>query len=268
MSRTNDPIGIFDSGVGGLTVASAIHKLLPQESFLYFGDTRHAPYGDKSKNTILDYSRRISRFLVSSNCKAIVIACNSASAMAYKELKKEFPEVPILNVVDPVVREVANLQARKVGVVATRATVRSHVYSKRLQNKVPDLEVVQKATPLLAPLVEEGFAGTEVSKGALAHYLEDPALKNLSHLILGCTHYPLLQAEIESYLGAEVSVLNSADLVAVALKELLQAKGMLREANAAGSQQFFVSEKTPAFKATAKLFFGADISLQEKLLPA
>lgn len=268
MSRTNDPIGIFDSGVGGLTVASAIHKLLPQESFLYFGDTRHAPYGDKSKNTILDYSRRISRFLVSSNCKAIVIACNSASAMAYKELKKEFPEVPILNVVDPVVREVANLQARKVGVVATRATVRSHVYSKRLQNKVPDLEVVQKATPLLAPLVEEGFAGTEVSKGALAHYLEDPALKNLSHLILGCTHYPLLQAEIESYLGEEVSVLNSADLVAVALKELLQAKGMLREANAAGSQQFFVSEKTPAFKATAKLFFGADISLQEKLLPA
>lgn len=268
MSRTNDPIGIFDSGVGGLTVASAIHKLLPQESFLYFGDTRHAPYGDKSKNTILDYSRRISRFLVSSNCKAIVIACNSASAMAYKELKKEFPEVPILNVVDPVVREVANLQARKVGVVATRATVRSHVYSKRLQNKVPDLEVVQKATPLLAPLVEEGFAGTEVSKGALAHYLEDPALKNLSHLILGCTHYPLLQAEIESYLGSEVSVLNSADLVAVALKELLQAKGMLREANAAGSQQFFVSEKTPAFKATAKLFFGADISLQEKLLPA
>lgn len=268
MSRTNDPIGIFDSGVGGLTVASAIHKLLPQESFLYFGDTRHAPYGDKSKNTILDYSRRISRFLVSSNCKAIVIACNSASAMAYKELKKEFPEVPILNVVDPVVREVANLQASKVGVVATRATVRSQVYSKRLQNKVPSLEVVQKATPLLAPLVEEGFAGTEVSKGALAHYLEDPALKNLSHLILGCTHYPLLQAEIESYLGAEVRVLNSADLVAVALKELLQSKGMLRDAQAVGSQQFFVSEKTPAFKATAKLFFGADISLQEKLLPA
>ena len=129
----NNPIGIFDSGVGGLTVASAIHQLLPFESFIYFGDTRHAPYGDKSKSTILDYSRRISRFLVESDCKCIVVACNSASAMAYKELKQDWPEVPILNVVEPVVNEVARLKARKVGVVATRATVRSQVYSKQLQ---------------------------------------------------------------------------------------------------------------------------------------
>lgn len=268
MAKTTDPIGIFDSGVGGLTVASAIQRLLPDESFIYFGDTRHAPYGDKSKGTILDYSRRISRFLVDSGCKAIVIACNSASAMAYRELKKEFPEVPILNVVDPVVDEVANLAVQKVGVVATRATVRSHVYSKRLQSKRPGLAVVQKATSLLAPLVEEGFSGTEVSKGVLKHYLDDPDLDGLSHLILGCTHYPLLQEEFESYLGPSVNVLNSADLVALALRQMLQAKQLLNAGSASAQQSFFVSEKTPAFKSTARLFFGQNIKLQERLLPA
>jgi len=264
----NNPIGIFDSGVGGLTVASAIHQLLPFESFIYFGDTRHAPYGDKSKSTILDYSRRISRFLVESDCKCIVVACNSASAMAYKELKQDWPEVPILNVVEPVVDEVARLKARKVGVVATRATVRSQVYSKQLQKLDVDLKVVQKATPLLAPLVEEGFAGTEVSTGVLAHYLADPALKDLSHLILGCTHYPLLQAEFEHYLGQDVQVINSAEMVARRLQQMLSEKGLLRELNTAPKLHFYVSEKTKAFSKTARLFFGQEIKLSEKLLPA
>jgi glutamate racemase len=268
MANSKDPIGIFDSGVGGLTVASAINRLLPEESFIYFGDTRHAPYGDKSKGTILDYSRRISRFLVESGCKAIVIACNSASAMAYRELRKEWPQVPILNVVDPVVEEVLKLNARKVGLVATRATVRSKVYANRLQSLEPQLKVVQKATPLLAPLVEEGFAGTEVSKGVLTHYLNDVALKDLSHLILGCTHYPLLQNEFEEYLGSQVQVLNSADLVAEALKKLLDEHALRNSPSAIAKQQFFVSEKTPAFKATARLFFGKDIKLEERLLPA
>lgn len=267
--NNTDAIGIFDSGVGGLTVASAIHSLLPKESFIYFGDTRHAPYGDKSKSTILDYSRRISRFLKASNCKAIVIACNSASASAFRELEADFPDIPILNVVDPVVAEVSSLGAKKVGLIATRATVRSQVYLERIQHLDSNAEVVQIATPLLAPLIEEGFAGTKVSQGALEHYLEDERLGNLSHLILGCTHYPLLQAEIESFFGSEVQVLNSANLVAEALRDLLLRKGLLnQEPMEKASMKFFVSEKTEAFRDTAKLFFGQEIQLEEKLLPA
>jgi len=264
----NQAIGIFDSGVGGLTVAAAVHRLLPQESFIYFGDSRHAPYGDKSKGTILDYSRRISQFLAESGCKAIVIACNSASAMAYKELQAEWPNIPILNVVDPVVQAVAKLDSQKVGVIATRATVRSQVYAHRIHGLNPDLKVVQKATPLLAPLVEEGFAGTDISRGVLEHYLKDESLSKLSHLILGCTHYPLLQNEIQSLMGENVEVLNSADLVAEALKGLLAERQLLLPVGTAGEQTFFVSEKTPAFSQTAHLFFGQHITLSEKLLPS
>lgn len=264
----NQAIGIFDSGVGGLTVAAAIHKLLPSESFIYYGDTRHAPYGDKSKSTILDYSRRISRFLADSNCKAIVIACNSASASAYEELQAEWPHIPVINVVEPVVAEVARLKAEKVGLIATRATVQSGLYQRHLLNLAPQTQLVQKATPLLAPLVEEGFAGTDVSQGALNHYLKPLQSEALSHLILGCTHYPLLQGEINDFFQQQVEVLNSADLVAASLKTLLAEKNLLRSAPEKGSLQFYVSEKTEAFRDTAALFFGQEIELQEKLLPA
>ncbi len=261
----DQPIGIFDSGVGGLTVASAIHRLLPKESFIYFGDTLRAPYGDKSAARILEYSRQISSFLIDSQCKAIVIACNSASAAAFEELKRDWPDIPILNVIDPVVAELGRLNARKVGLIATRATVKSGVYARRLKLEVPSMEIVQKATPLLAPLVEEGFAGTEVSAGALNHYLNDAYLSDLSHLILGCTHYPLLEKEIFSYFDGKVEVLNSASLVAIALKALLKEESILSDQGKA-ELKFFVSEKTEAFSETAKLFFGQEIDLEEKLL--
>ncbi len=262
------PIGIFDSGVGGLTVASAIHKHLPQENFIYFGDSRHAPYGDKSKATIIEYSRRIVRFLVAQNCKAIVIACNSASATAYESLQKDYPELPILNVVDPTVEEISKQGASRVGIIATRATVRSSVYVKKLKALDPELSTVQRATPLLAPLVEEGFAGTEVSKGALAHYLAHSSLKSLSHLILGCTHYPLLSAEVEDYFGPGVKVMDSAHLVALALEELLKERDLLNASAEAAQLGFYVSEKTAAFSKIARLFFGEAIDLKEKFLSA
>lgn len=261
----NQAIGIFDSGVGGLTVAKAIAELLPQESFIYFGDTRHAPYGDKSPQTIREYSQRISRFLVDQNCKAIVIACNSASAAAYEQLLKDFPEMPIINVIDPAVNFIAHSEATKVGIIATRATVRSKVYAQRIKAINADLTVVQKATPLLAPLIEEGFAGTAVSKGALAHYLNHASLKKLSDLILGCTHYPLLEKEISDYVGPNVRVLNSAKLAAAALSQVLSSAKLLATADQP-IRRFYVSEKTPAFSKIARMFFGEEISLQEKFL--
>lgn len=259
-------IGIFDSGVGGLTVAAALRQKMPQERFIYFGDTRHAPYGDKSKATIVDLSLRITRFLQAQECKAIVIACNSASAMAAEALQERFPALPIFNVIDPVVAAVvAQPDWHKVGVIATRATIRSKVYARRLQRQKPDLAVASVATPLLAAIVEEGFAQSDISRGAIREYLQNPLLADIDSLILGCTHYPLLQGEIEDFFGPRVRVLNSPHWVAEDLARQLALRG-LASAASAGPDRFLVSEKTKAFQQVARLFFGESLSLEEKRL--
>jgi len=251
--------------VGGLTVASAIKKVLPGESFIYFGDTKHAPYGDKSRETIHGYSEKITRFLLSQDCKAIVIACNSASAMAYPKLVKTFPGTIILNVIDPVVKYVAENTSGKVGIIATRATIQSSLYRKRLLELNPDLEVVSAATPLLAPLIEEGFIKTDISKGAIREYLGQQKFKELSTLILGCTHYPLIEEEIEVYFEGKTRVVDSPQLVAQELKKVLLEKQLLNSAPK-GSYSFYVSEKTKAFGRIARMFFGEGIELSEKRL--
>lgn len=261
----NKPIGIFDSGVGGLTVASAIKKLLPNESFIYFGDTRHSPYGDKSRDTIKRYSNDISRFLLSKDCKAIVIACNTASALAYKDLVSKYPSTPILNVVDPVANYVGENISGKVGIIATRATTQSGIYKKRLLEINPKLEIEASATPLLVGLVEEGFMNTEVSRGAIKQYLDKSKFQNLSSLILGCTHFPLLQEEIELFFEGKTQVVDSPELVASELQKILRANDLLSDAVKA-DYQFYVSEKTRAFSKIARNFFGEDITLEEKIL--
>lgn len=260
------PVGIFDSGVGGLTVASAIRKELPGEDFIYYGDTQHAPYGDKSASTITAYSRRITRFLLEQHCKCIVIACNSASAAAYENLRQEFPQISWLNVVQPSTRWVHQQGFTKVGVIATRATIESRVYEKQLKALHPGLEVASKATPLLAPLVEEGFAGTSVSREVIDAYLTDPHFRHIQALILGCTHYPLLQTQLEDYYHGEVAVLDSAQGVAQALRDQLSQARMVNPA-ATGRMRFYVSENTPAFQQIARLFFGHSIELEERRLP-
>jgi glutamate racemase len=259
------PIGIFDSGVGGLTVAAAIKAVLPNESFIYYGDTRHAPYGDKSKSTISQYALRITKFLEQQDCKAIVIACNSASAAAYGQLKKAFPQLFILNVIDPVVERVAARDYKKVGVIATRATTKSAVYAKKIHRLQPNIEVVLKATPLLAPVVEEGFAQTEISYGLIKRYLNDSDFQDLNALILGCTHYPLLQQEIAAYYQNKVEIINSSTWVAQALKEVL-AKRKLLKSTGKPKYTFYVSEKTKAFADVSQLFFGMKIKFTEKTL--
>ncbi len=261
----NQPIGIFDSGVGGLTVASAIKKKLPGESFIYFGDTRHSPYGEKSAETIRRYSDAISRFLLSHNCKALVIACNTASALAYTQLKKDYPHVPIINVIDPVVEYVARFEKGKIGIIATRATTSSGEYKKRLLLKNPNLSIEAKATPLLVGLVEEGFIDTDLSKGAIKAYLNNKRFSQLDALILGCTHFPLLQPEIEAFYGGETTVIDSPELVAEYLDGALS-KAKLLSTKKQGDYRFYVSEKTPAFSRIAKNFFGENITLKEKVL--
>lgn len=259
------PIGIFDSGVGGLTVAAAIKKQLPGESFIYFGDTKHSPYGDKSGDTIRQYSSEITNFLLAKDCKAIVIACNTASALAYDELMTEHPTIPILNVVDPVAQFVAGQMPNKIGIIATRATTKSKIYKKRLLEINPNLKIEDAATPLLVGLVEEGFMNTELSKGAIKQYLNHPKFRNLDSLILGCTHFPLLQKEIEIFFKGKTHVVDSPELVALELEKILKAKNLLSD-EAFGQYQFYVSEKTSAFSKIAKNFFGENIQLKEKQL--
>lgn len=261
----NKPIGIFDSGVGGLTVASAIKRLLPNESFVYFGDTKHSPYGDKSEETIRQYSEEITNFLLSQDCKAIVIACNTASAVAYPYLKRNHPDIPVINVVDPVVAHVGSKINSKVGIIATRATTKSGIYPKTLKKLNPKLHVASAATPLLVGIVEEGFMNTKISAGAIEAYLGVKKFADVTTLILGCTHFPLLQKEIENFYGGRAEVVNSPDLVAHHLKMVLAKHELLSE-SAAAEYRFYVSDKTDAFARIAKMFFGEDINLEEKEL--
>jgi len=256
------PIGIFDSGVGGLTVAAAIIKELPQESFIYYGDTAHAPYGDKSPRTIIHHSETIADFLTQKGCKALVIACNTASALAYKPLLIKYPGHHILNVIDPVVRYVASHASGKVGIIATRATTQSQVYQQRLHRLAPHLQAVAKATPLFAPIVEEGFENTDISRGAIREYLGSREFQNLDTLILGCTHYPLLQHEIEQYYQGATQVIDSPSLVARALRQMLAQHDILATARSR-KHHFYFSEKTDAFQNIATRFFGAHLIMEE-----
>jgi glutamate racemase len=256
------PIGIFDSGVGGLTVAAAIKRLMPNEQLIYFGDTLHAPYGDKSEENIIRYSEGITEFLLKQGCKSIVIACNTASSLAYKPLKTLYPDLLIENVIDPVVNYVGRNINSKIGIIGTRATIKSGVYRKRLRRLNPHLHVVTAPAPLLVGIVEEGFTNTQISKGAIEAYLGNKKFSDISSLILGCTHFPLLQKEIESYYGGRAEVVDSPELVAHHLRLELKKQDLLSD-NPVGEDHFIISEKTDNFNRIARMFFGQEIKLEE-----
>jgi glutamate racemase len=260
----NAPIGIFDSGIGGLTVAAAIHRLLPGESIIYFGDTAHFPYGNQSPQSIEEYGQGIAQFLEQQGCKMIVIACNTASAHAYKAvLKNSGKRIPVINVIDPASREVAKRFAGKsVGVIATSGTIRSGIYKRRIQKLAPGTRVSSLATPLLAPMIEEGFFNNKISTTIIHSYLQKKTLQNIDALILGCTHYPLIKKEVESYYQKKTEVLDSALWVAKAVKEQLDALGMRALAHPP-EFRFFVSYLTPAFEKSARLFFPGKVKFQE-----
>lgn len=260
---SNAPIGIFDSGVGGLTVARAIAQLLPKESFVYYGDTAHLPYGDKSEEAIKEYSRNITRYLIGQGAKAIVIACNTASAVAFQSLVDEFGnQLPIINVLDPVAEAVSIRKHKHVGVIGTRATIRSEAYSKRLHEYNGDAKISSLATPLLVPVIEEGLAHSNISTDVLKHYLGHETLNGIDSLILGCTHYPILHDAISAYYHNQVHVVDSPQIVAETVSQVLAAKNLLADERR-GSKQFFLSDYTETFDRIAKEFFGDDLILTE-----
>jgi glutamate racemase len=264
---SQQPIGIFDSGIGGLTVAHAIQNLLPNESIIYFGDTAHLPYGDKSEAAIQAYSIKIADVLLSKGCKVIVIACNSASSASY-ELLKEYvrKESHIINVIDPMVAWVVdNYPANQVGLIGTKRTVQSGVYVKKINETGKKITVKSLATPLLAPMIEEGFFNNQISHEIIAQYLSDPQLSNVDALILACTHYPLIKKEIDSFYHHQLPILDSSLVVAEALRKYLQAAGLLNH-HPHPVRHFFVSDYTEAFEAATKIFFGQQLHLEQHRL--
>ncbi|MEM9022754.1 MAG: glutamate racemase [Bacteroidota bacterium] len=261
----NSPIGIFDSGIGGLTVAKAIHHLLPHESLIYFGDTAHLPYGDKSAKAIRSYALRISNFLLEKGCKAIVIACNTASSVAYNQVRKHTgSQVMVANVIDPMVRYVQDHHATgKIGVIGTKGTIASRVYPRKIRKANPDLEVASAATPLLCPMIEEGFFNNNISRTIIHSYLSRPQLQDINALILGCTHYPLIKNEVGDYYDGQTDVIDSSEVVAQHVRARLQRKQLLSTRTSRPRNRFFVSDYTDAFAESTRLFFSDDVQLKK-----
>ncbi len=258
----HQPIGVFDSGIGGLTVANAIIRHLPNEQLLYFGDSAHLPYGDKSADAIRYYCLKIVKFLLDKQCKMIVIACNSASSAAYPLLIDFFAgQTLFVNVVDPLVEAVVGRQFKKIGVIATKATIHSDTYRLKLIEQQPKLEVASLATPLLAPMIEEGYFHNQISKVIIDNYLSDPSLKDIDALLLACTHYPLIRPHIEQYFGERVQVFDSTDVVAKKVKQKLEKEDLLND-QASPPHRFFVSDYTPAFEETTRIFYRQRVQLE------
>lgn len=261
------PIGVFDSGMGGLTVANAVKKTLPNEQLVYFGDSAHLPYGDKSAATIQAYSVKICDVLLQQGCKVILIACNSASAAAYDLVKAYVgSKALVLNVIDPVVQYVSHKYAnRRIGLIGTKQTVGSEVYDTRLKVQGSGVQLSSLATPLLVPMIEEGFYKNEISDQIIAQYLENPALEKIEALILGCTHYPLIKKQVSAFFKGSIEVIDSSLIVAEALKNMLVENDLLSGIEQA-PDQFLVSDFTPSFQKAAELFFRKKISLEKHVL--
>ncbi|MEJ7645037.1 MAG: glutamate racemase [Chryseolinea sp.] len=260
---SSQPIGVFDSGIGGLTVAHAIKELLPDESMIYFGDTAHLPYGDKSEAAIQAYSIKIADVLLKKGCKVIVIACNSASSAAY-ELLKEYVrnDVHIINVIDPMVEYVLeNFKGLTIGLIGTKRTVQSDVYSRKISEGNHEIKLHSLATPLLAPMVEEGFFNNQISHEIIAQYLSDNSLKGIDALILACTHYPLIKKEIRAFYREKMVILDSSEIIANALKKYLEQQNILNHSKTA-KNLFLVSDYTESFEASARLFFHEAVHLE------
>lgn len=250
------PIGVFDSGVGGLTVVKELRTQLPHEDLIYFGDTARVPYGSKSVPVIRRFSLEITRFLESQRVKMVVVACNTASALALDFLRRQ-SSVPVIGVIDPGVRAaLANEKVRSVGVIGTQATIRSEAYQSRLLRLRADCRVVAKACPLLVPIVEENLVATPIATLALEMYLAEFRDRRLDALILACTHYPLLKEAIAGFLGAGVTLIDSAEETAREVSEVLQARRITGPTDRPGAEEFYVSDSPEAFRRVGEPFLG------------
>jgi glutamate racemase len=260
----NHPIGIFDSGFGGLTVMSAIIEKLPLESLIYFGDTAHVPYGSKSKNIIIKYSKEITSFLMRCEVKLIVIACNTASAFALPILQRTL-RVPVIGVIEPGSKAAVYVSKNKrIGVIGTEGTIRSKSYLREI-NKISQSEVYQQACPLFVPLVEEGWSSGEITDSIVKKYIDPLLNKKIDTLVLGCTHYPLLRETLEKNVGRNVMLIDSAKATAQEVKNILKETCLLADMKGKKFLKFFVSDNPEKFQTIGSRFFSKKISVVKKI---
>ncbi len=260
-------IGVFDSGIGGLTVLRELLRQLPEENFVYFGDTAHVPYGNKSPDTVLKFSRENVSFLMDQGVKFVVVACNTASAEAVPILQDEFP-VPVLGVIEPGVRAAARRsKTSRIGVIGTAGTIRSGAYQQGIQSLNPRAKVTAKACPLFVPLVEEGWVDGDITRSVAEAYLEEYRDASIDVLVLGCTHYPLLGGVIADVLGSGVTLVDSAVETAEEVGRRLQQGGLERRGSGRGEFSVFLSDIAPNFKEVGERILGRAIPEIQLLVP-
>lgn len=254
MAKKNDPIGIFDSGLGGLTVVGEVQRLLPSEDIVYLGDSARLPYGTKSKRQITDFSFANVRYLLQKKVKAIIIACNSSSANAYYTLKKSC-EIPVIDVIRPVAREAyLATKNKKIGVIGTSATIASGAYQREIHKHDATTSVFTQACPLFVPLVEEGWLSEPITRAVIKKYLAPLSRKKIDTLILGCTHYPLLKSPLKRELRRDIQIIDSGPSAARVLQYELSRQGLLNTKHNAGSLRIFVTDLSPRFTKIGERF--------------
>ena len=255
-------IGVFDSGLGGLTAVKQIMKELPNEDIVYFGDTGRVPYGTRSKETIIKYSKNDVNFLLKNDVKMIVIACGTVSSTALDILKKEY-DLPIIGVVEATSRAaIGATKNGKIGIIGTSGTIKSGAYEKFINGEKPEIKTFSRACPLFVPLVENGHFETEVAKLVVKEYLEEIKKEGVDTLILGCTHYPLLSKAIGEFMGESVTLINAGAEVAKALKSELSAENLLKEDDKIGEYKYFVSDNVDGFESLGGMFLEKEIDGQ------
>jgi glutamate racemase len=258
------PIGVFDSGIGGLTVARELMRQLPNESIIYFGDTARVPYGPKSPDTVLRYSREITNFLKAQGVKAVVVACNTATAHALPNLREE-NDLPIVGVIDPGARAAARAtKSGNVGVIGTQGTINSHAYERAIAAELPTANIVARACPLFVPLVEEGWLETDATNVIAREYLGEFVNANVDTLVLGCTHYPLLKRAIGEVVGRSVRLIDSAEETAAETATILREAGLERtNGGEPPTYRFIASDAPEQFLRVGPRFLGSAIDRVE-----
>ncbi len=264
-------IGVFDSGLGGLTILKHFLKQLPECDYIYLGDNARVPYGPKSAEVIYSYTREAIDFLFAKDCKLIVLACNSASAQALRKIQQEYlpkkyPGRNVLGVIIPLCQSVAkDIEIKKAGVIGTKATITSHAYREEIKKLNPNIEIFEQATPLLVPLVEEGWAKTREAKMILRKYLRPLKNKKIESLILGCTHYPFLLKEIKGIMGKNCKVSDPGEVVAKSLKKYLERHSEYELKQGSGKVEFYTTDSVDKFKKMGERFLGENIKEVKKV---
>ena len=259
------PIGVFDSGIGGLTVVKRLASTLPNESIVYFGDTARVPYGSKSNSTVIEYSIQNTKFLLQKNIKALVVACNTASSIAIPELKKMF-DIPIIGMIEPGSKmALKKSKTNKIGVIGTRATINNLAYSKEIKMLNSSAQVVEKPCPLFVPLAEEGWINHEATFKIAEEYLKELRDIGIDTLVLGCTHYPILSEVIQKVIGSKVTLIDSGVASSEVIKSELEKLNLLSDSNKPGGQDYYVSDIPAKFKEVAELFLGREIDHVHKV---